>query len=115
MRRCTSKMYKSKLTLVTKAKKGGGDKYLLDTGKAIYVPQSISRTTNGSVAAIDPHKVLDIEIGQSAGQDSINFTLKKEGKTGDDRYTASNQDEWTGDIYLPRDLRAPTLFISITL
>ena len=108
------------LTLSTPAKKAGGDKYaaVFNTVPAapsrvryIYVPQAHSRGSGS-----EPTKVLQTYITntcQSAA--SYTFKLFKQAKgSGDDRYTPTPADMWTGDIYLPSEFRSEGEHVYLT-
>lgn len=102
------------LSLSQRAKSSGGDKYIAtwssvdnDKDRAIYVPQAYSRFTPGTpadtlsilVQTEEPDE-LDMDMGW------IVFTLVKRAKgSGDDRYTAAEEEAWKGDIYLPKEFR----------
>ncbi len=88
------------LKLKQQAKSAGGDKYQVSPSTKetfFYIPQNISRT-NGIARE-------DISLTISATYGDIAFSLIKQGKTGDDRYTSDDQTEWKGDIYLPHNHR----------
>ncbi len=71
----------------------------------IYVPQNISRSEGKASVA------LTLTVCKTHG--AIEFTLLKPGKTGDDRYKAVDEKMWTGDIYLPQELRNQQVFLTI--
>lgn len=98
-----SELYK--MTLNTAAKSVGGDKYMYmspDKTKTgfIYVPQQYSRENK----AAKPE--LSFFISTTASETAtICFSLVKQGKSGDDRYTCSDPELWKGDIYVDHKFR----------
>lgn len=100
--------FQFQLTLTAAAKKAGGDKYKIidcwtDRERFLYVPQNISRIDG------QPVGTLHCTVGDSG----IPFNLVKEAKgSGDDRYSPNNG-TWTGDIYLPKEVRAPQIQLNI--
>ena len=107
-----SKTYQ--ISLVQQAKSAGGDKYVIPIEKEsfIYVPQCISRTQGVARSNLDLHI-----RNEPTGEDGeIAFTLLKQGKTGDDRYTSSNELLWKGDIYLPHEFRndSKKIYVSVS-
>ena len=87
---------------ISKAASGsGGDKYLIvsdsERERFIYVPQTISRKAGRPLDSIQ----FKIYQGDAPPPGSIGFSLVKQAKgSGDDRYTATDQAAWKGDIYL---------------
>lgn len=101
------------LSLSKPAKGSGGDKYTTlspndGRERAFYIPQKYSRIQPGN----KPETELNILVQSSecesvlTPEDWIRFTLVKQAKgSGDDRYSAGNEDIWKGDIYLPKEVR----------
>lgn len=90
------------LKLVQQAKGAGGDKYQVSASTKesfFYIPQNSSRDTATKMA----NESLTLTISGTEGE--IGFSLFKQGKTGDDRYTSEDQSVWKGDIYLPHSYR----------
>jgi len=100
------------LTLDSKAKSMGGDKYLSKENKPFYIPQKYSRE-NKEVSTKLEMAISDLP--QEGGQ-TIAFKLLQAAKSkGDDRYTCLDQEQWVGDIYLPALFRneQKTVYLSI--
>jgi hypothetical protein len=109
-----SKTYQ--ISLVQSAKSAGGDKYSIPLEKEsfIYVPQNISRVQGVAHSKLELH----IRTVQTGEEGEMAFTLLKQGKTGDDRYTPSASSEllWKGDVYFSQEFRneSKTIYLSIT-
>jgi hypothetical protein len=113
------------LKLSQSAKSAGGDKYQMsplvegDTKERfIYVPQKISRESSSSAKdtltltlTLPLPLTLPLTLPEESSA-SYEFKLFKAGKTGDDRYKSVNEQDWSGDIYLPQSLRNDKLFLS---
>jgi hypothetical protein len=98
------------LKLKQQAKSAGGDKYQVSLSTKetfFYIPQIISRI-NGTARE-------DISLNISNTDGEIAFSLIKQGKTGDDRYTSDDQSAWKGDIYLPHIYRNTDNKIYVTV
>jgi len=106
-----SKIYH--ISLVQQAKSSGGDKYIIPLEKEsfIYVPQNISRTKSVAHSKL----ALHIRTVQTGEDGEISFTLVKHGKTGDDRYTSSNELLWKGDIYVSQEFRSESKKIYVSI
>ena len=103
------------LKLAQQAKSAGGDKYQIigseQKERFIYVPQKISRTGSATVKQ-QMNLALSKECPSGTGAFPIEFTLLKAGKTGDDRYKSADEKEWSGDIYLPQEIRSEKLYLT---
>ena len=111
------------------AKTSGGDKYLATfqscspapqgRERFIYVPQQYSRADN-----IEPIERLKMEflLEDPKDESAIPFAcLKKAKSQGDDRYSCPTTWEagksgniWSGDIYLPKELRNENIWAIFT-
>jgi hypothetical protein len=102
------------LKLVQPAKGAGGDKYQVSPSTKesfFYIPQNISRDTATKMAS----ESLTLTISPDSAAGEIAFSLFKQGKTGDDRYTSEDQTVWKGDIYLPHSYRNANGKIYVTV
>jgi len=105
------------LTIEKPAKSMGGDRYVMGTGKSIYVPQELSRASGTVRENLVLHLATENDCGpETASVSTFNeFTLlRKASSGGDDRYTPGPTNvTWNGDIYLPREMLSQRMYVMI--